>query len=73
MMPRREYVTKDFSFSVRAIYYGKHTAWEAQRLSDGSSKFFPYLTDALLYADNVTTLNDLSSGARMFWNTVALS
>jgi hypothetical protein len=74
-----QYVTADFSFSVRPVYR-KYTdtdiikeEWEVQRLADGSIMFFLYLTEALLYAENVTTINELSSEARMFWNTVALS
>lgn len=78
-MKSHEYVTPDVSFSVRSVqrmYTGADDsveAWEAQRLVDGSSIFFQYLTDALLYAEGVTAIDELSPEARVFWNTVASS
>jgi hypothetical protein len=47
--------------------------WEVQRLVDGSSIFFKYLTDALMYVEGVTKLDDISSEARQYWNLVAMS
>ena len=47
--------------------------WEVQRLVDGSSIFFQYLTDALMYVEGVTRLDNLSREARQFWNLVAMS
>jgi hypothetical protein len=47
--------------------------WEAQRLVDGSSIFFQYLTDALMWVESVHRLDDLSSEARQYWNLVAMS
>ena len=47
--------------------------WEAQRLVDGSSIFFQYLTDALMYVEGVTKIDNLSREARQYWNLVAMS
>lgn len=47
--------------------------WEAQRLVDGSSRFFQYLTDALMYAEGVTNLDALSPEARQYWNQVSMA
>lgn len=47
--------------------------WEVQRLVDGSSIFFQYLTDALMYVEGVTRLDNLSREARQFWNVAAMS
>jgi hypothetical protein len=44
-----------------------------QRLVDGSSIFFQYLTDALMYVESVTRLDNLSREARQYWGTVANS
>jgi len=38
----------------------------------GKFKFFPHLTDALMYAEGVHRLDDLSSEARQYWNLVAI-
>lgn len=47
--------------------------WEVQRLADGSSISFQYLTDALMYVESVTRLDNLSREARQYWNLVAMS
>jgi len=47
--------------------------WEAQRLVDGSSRFFRYLTDALMYVEGVTYWDALSDSAREFWDMAANS
>ena len=47
--------------------------WEAQRLVDGSSRFFQYLTDALMYVEGVTYWDALSDSAREFWDMAANS
>ena len=39
----------------------------------GKFKFFPHLTDALMYAEGVTKLDNLSREARQYWNLVANS
>jgi hypothetical protein len=44
-----------------------------QRLVDGTSLFFQYLTDALMYVEGVTKLDNLSREARQFWGEVANS
>ena len=47
--------------------------WEVRSLRAGKWKFFKHLTDALMFAENVTDLDDLSPAARKFWNQVAMS
>lgn len=47
--------------------------WETQRLDDGSSRFWQYLTDALMYVENVRVWDALSDDARNFWDMVANS
>ena len=71
----KAYTTKNFE--VRPLGdvpagYGLRK-WEAQRLVDGSSIFFQYLTDALMYVEGVTKINNLSREARQYWNLVAMS
>ena len=72
----KNFTTKNFE--VRPVMgntpvgYGL-AKWEAQRLVDGSSRFFQYLTDALMYAEGVTRLDNLSREARQYWNLVAMS
>ena len=43
-----------------------NTVWHGQR-------FFEHLTDALMYAEGVDTLDELSREARQYWNMVAMS
>ena len=71
----KAYTTKNFE--VRPLGdvpagYGLRK-WEAQRLVDGSSIFFQYLTDALMYVEGVTKITNLSREARQYWNLVAMS
>lgn len=71
----KAYTTKNFE--VRPLGdvpagYGLRK-WEAQRLVDGSSIFFQYLTDALMYVEGVTKIANLSREARQFWNVAAHS
>jgi hypothetical protein len=71
----KSYTTKNFE--VRPLGdvpagYGLRK-WEVQRLVDGSSIFFQYLTDALMYVEGVTKIDNLSREARQFWNVAAHS
>jgi len=36
-------------------------------------KFFAHLTDALMYAEGVNELDELSPAARQYWNQVAMA
>ena len=47
--------------------------WEVRSVRAGKWKFFKHLTDALMFAENVTDLDDLSTEARQYWNMVAMS
>jgi hypothetical protein len=47
--------------------------WEVHSLVDGRSIFFQYLTDALIYAEHIPLLDNLSPEARQYWNLVAMS
>jgi len=58
------------TFEVRPVV-ANHCSWEVQLLVDGSSRFFPRLTDALMYAEGVTYWDALSNDAREFWDMVA--
>jgi hypothetical protein len=66
----KNFTTKNFE--VRPVV-STRVKWEVQRLVDGNSKFFQYLTDALMYAEGVTKLDDLSPTARQYWNMVAMA
>jgi hypothetical protein len=66
----KNFTTKNFN--VRPVV-STRAKWEVQRLVDGSSRFFKYLTDALMYAEGVTKLDNLSREARQFWGEVANS
>ena len=71
----KAYTTKNFE--VRPLGdvpagYGLRK-WEVQRLVDGSSIFFQYLTDALMYVEGVTKIDNLSREARQFWNAAAMA
>ena len=57
------------NFDVRPVVANR-CSWEAQRLADGSSRFFQTLTDALMYAESVTYWDALSDDAREFWDMV---
>ena len=43
-----------------------NTVWHGQ-------EFFVHLTDALMYAENVDSIDELSTEARQYWNMVAMS
>lgn len=47
--------------------------WEVLENDGQDMQFFVYLTDALMYAENVDSLDNLSSNARHYWNMVAIS
>ena len=66
----KNFTTKNFN--VRPVV-STRAKWEAQLLVDGSSRFFLYLTDAPMYAEGVTKLDNLSREARQFWGEVANS
>jgi hypothetical protein len=66
----KNFTTKHFE--VRPVV-STPAKWEVQRLVDGSSIFFQYLTDALMYVEGVTKLDNLSREARQFWGEVANS
>jgi hypothetical protein len=66
----KNFTTKNFN--VRPVV-STRAKWEVQRLVDGSSRFFKHLTDALMYAEGVTKLDNLSREARQFWGEVANS
>lgn len=71
----KAYTTKNFEVRPLGdvpVGYGLRK-WEVQRLVDGSSIFFQYLTDALMYVEGVTRLDSLSREARQYWNQVAMS
>jgi translation elongation factor EF-1beta len=71
----KAFTTKNFEvrpLSNVPVGYGLRK-WEVQRLVDGSSIFFQYLTDALMYVEGVTRLDNLSREARQFWNVAANS
>ena len=51
-------------------------SWDCvQRWENGCNylQFFVHLTDALMYAEGVDTLDDLSRESRQYWNMVAMS
>ena len=45
--------------------------WEVVNEVFGDLQFFVHLTDALMYAEGVDSLDDLSREARQYWNRVA--
>jgi len=47
--------------------------WEVLENDGQDMQFFVHLTDALMYAENVDSLDNLSSNARHYWNMVAIS
>ena len=47
--------------------------WEVRSLHPGKWKFFKHLTDALMYAEGVSNLDELSPAARQYWNQVAMT
>ena len=47
--------------------------WEVLDTMWHGQKFFAHLTDALMYAEGVNQLDDLSSAARQYWNQVAMA
>lgn len=47
--------------------------WEVISNDGQDMQFFVHLTDALMYAENVDSLDNLSSNARHYWNMVAIS
>lgn len=51
-------------------FYGQK--WEVLD-ADGKATWHVYLTDALMAAERVHRLDDLSSEARQYWNLVAMS
>jgi hypothetical protein len=66
----KNFTTKNFD--LRPVV-STRAKWEVQRLVDGNSTFFQHLTDALMYVEGVTKLDDISSEARQYWNMVAMS
>ena len=64
------FTTKNFEIRPMVSTRAK---WEVQRLVDGSSIFFQYLTDALMYVEGVTYWDALSDSAREFWDMAANS
>jgi hypothetical protein len=60
------------NFEVRPVV-STRAKWEVQRLVDGNSIFFQHLTDALMYVEGVTKLDNLSREARQYWGMVANS
>lgn len=52
-------------------FYGEK--WEVISKDGQDMQFFVHLTDALMYAENVDNLDNLSSAARQYWNMVAMS
>jgi hypothetical protein len=66
----KAFTTKNFEVRPLGNLVGLRQ-WEVQRLVDGSSIFFKYLTDALMYVEGVTKLDNLSSEARQFWGVAA--
>ena len=60
------------NFEVRPVV-STRAKWEVQRLVDGNSIFFQHLTDALMYVEGVTRLDNLSREARQFWNVAAMA
>ena len=47
--------------------------WEVADTLGDDLQFFVHLTDALMYAEGVDTLDDLSRESRQYWNMVAMS
>jgi hypothetical protein len=47
--------------------------WEVADTLGNDLQFFVHLTDALMYAEGVDTLDDLSRESRQYWNMVAMS
>ena len=47
--------------------------WEVSDDNGQDLQFFVHLTDALMYAENVDSIDDLSADARQYWNMVAMS
>ena len=52
----------------------RDTIWSSRlRMPWHRQKFFAHLTDALMYAEGVNQLNDLSPAARQYWNRVSMA
>ena len=47
--------------------------WEVVNEEFGDQQFFVHLTDALMYAEGVDSLDSLSREGRQYWNRVATS
>jgi hypothetical protein len=47
--------------------------WEVTNTVEHNLTFFVHLTDALMYAENVDSIDELSREARQYWNMVAMS
>lgn len=63
------------SYEVRPLPF--HTwagqKWEVASNDGQDLQFFVHLTDALMYAEGVDRLDDLSREARQFWHQVAMA